>query len=996
MRVNSRILPGFLGLMICGGFLCWWSFSEPEIEDLIKQATTAIEKQNGPLAFATTRQILERDPKNANGLFLSAVLSAENADYAEAIDYCRRVSAESNTIFVDARVMAGNISLEKLGLVSAAEAFFREALSKSPDHLVANERLVYLLSLQTRSWDLIPYQLRVLRQSPEAATKIQLLMQGELAYPDEKYVQQLQRTDRDCAGLALARAHIRLLEKEYAEAKRFCKRAISLQADFPEAHAKLGQILLQIGSEKELLAWQSVLPASAWNHPGVLDTAGQFAWRLHDEKRAARCFWESLRLDPNSAAANLHLGQSLVRLGRSSEAQAFLERSADLERYDRLLDSKGESGSSAVLNTSNTFDEFLQNTLVAKNSAESLGLYWDAYSWSLIAAQAPEPPAWVKPSIQSLLTMLPNLSLVRTESASNPATHIDLSELPYPRDVTQTSGDLSSTANHRAVESSISFSDEAERVGLRFQYDNGMPQPRNAQIRPYDFTGGGVAIVDVNTDGRPDVFLTQGSRTLPGTIESDDADATDSLFLNRQGTHFSNISDVALSPSADYSQGASAGDLDNDGFADLLIANLGKNRLLRNNGDGTFSDITSAIDGDRNDWTTSCLICDLNQDSHPDLYFVNYLGGEVLTKICSDDERRYGGCSPRDFPAAQDQVFINDGMGQFRDITADSGIRIPDGKGLGVIAADFNADRRIDLFVANDGVPNFLFENVTEPTSSDLRFNESAMANGVACNGDGQSEACMGVVFEDLNQDGFSDLFVTNFMDEKNTLYRSTGTAGLFEDATSSFGLILPSLRMLGFGTQAIDADLDGFPELAVSNGHVDSYPERDVAYRMPGQVFRNINGHYFQEIPSGTLGEYFTRQHLGRSMARMDWNQDGVEDLVVSHLDEPVALLTNQTPRRGRFLALRLVATTFAREAPGTIVTIKTSRGVLTRQLTMGDGYQASNERQLIFGIGSESVVQELTVQWPSGNVTTVPEIATDACGTIIEGRNSIYLPPR
>lgn len=993
---TTRILLSFVGLAISSIALLCWLFSEPDVEVLIEQATQAIEEQDGERAFAVTQRILKRESNNAKGLFLSAVVAAEKGDYSGAVNYCRRVSTDSDSIFVDARVMAGNICLEKLGLVTKAEEYFREALAESPDHLVANERLVYILSLQTRSWDLLPYQLRVLRQSARAATQIQLLMQGELAYPDEEYVQQLRRTDIDCAGLALARAHIKFLGNEFVEAKNFCKRAIALQSDFPEAHAKLGQILIQIGSEDELIAWQAALPESAWKHPRVLDIAGQIAMRQRSESMAARCFWESLRIDPNSGSANLHLGQSLNRLGRSSDAQIFLQRSAALERYDRQLDSSGVLRGPVTTSSSDTMDEFLQNVAEARNSAESLGLLWDAYAWSLIAAQAPKPPSWALSLIESFRSRLPELALVRTEFGSNPAMKIDLSEFPHPRDGATASGDSSYTVREVTSETSISFLDEATSVGLKFQYDNGMMQPRDQQVRPYDFTGGGVAILDADADGWPDVFFTQGSRTLPGTIGAEHADARDRLFLNRQGKHFLDVSEVAVSPCVDYSQGASVGDIDSDGLDDILIANIGENRLLRNNGDGTFDDISSAIGGDSHDWTTSCLICDLNQDGHPDLYFVNYLGGDVLTKICSDSDHRYGGCSPRDFPAAQDQIFINDGAGQFRDGTADSGVMVPEGKGLGIVAADVNADRRIDLFVANDGVPNFLFENETESASSNIRFSESAMANGLAYNGDGQSEACMGIVFEDLNRDGFADFFVTNFMDEKNTLYRAIGNTGTFEDATGSFGLILPSLRMLGFGTQAIDADLDGFPELAVSNGHVDSYPERDVAYRMPAQVFKNINGHHFQEVAPAVLGQYFTRQHLGRSMAKLDWNRDGAEDLAISHLDEPVALLTNQTPSRGHFVAVRLVASSSAREAPGCMVTIKTSFGNLTKQLAMGDGYQASNERLLIFGIGKETTVSEVNVHWPSGRSNNIFDLAANTFNTVVEGRNRIYPQPR
>lgn len=989
LRPVQLIIAALLILALLG----WWLMSSPATEELVLQAREAIDRHDEQRAVSLTKQILDRDANHPGGLLLSAIVAAEHEEFDKAIAYCQRVSSDAAGVFSDARIMAGNISLERLGKVSQAEAFFREVLADDPEHLIANERLVFVLSLQTRSWDLIPYQIRVLRQSSKAATQVQLLMRGELAYPDADYVQQLRLSDPDCAGLALAQAHIEFLAKEFEDAKRSCRRAIALQSDFPEAHAELGRILLRVGTDEELRAWQAALPLSSWKHPKVLNTAGQLALRLNADAQAARCFWESLKEDPNSVSTNYHLGQTLIRLDRIPEAQVFLQRSMALEHYERQLDASGFAAGSANSDSPNPHGDFLQHALAAKEAAESLGLLWEAYAWTLIAAQAPVPPDWAETSIETLRLKIAKMPLERTDPAFNPALTIELSGLPHLLNSELQSSALSPQATDN-VDSvgRVSFSDDALAAGLSFQYDNGMPVPRVAQLRPYDFTGGGVAVIDVNMDGRSDVFFTQGSRTLPGATAEPNTASTDRVFLNRLGQKFSDVSDSAIPHGVDYSQGASVGDFNGDGFADLLIANVGQNRLLRNNGDGTFSDATSAMNGAGDDWTTSCLICDLNQDGFPDLYFVNYLAGDVLTRICSDNERRYGRCSPRDFPAAQDQVLLNEGNDLFRDVTATAGIVIPDGKGLGIVAADLNSDRKMDLFIANDGVPNFYFENITQTDDSEPRFIESAMLRGVGVNADGQSEACMGIVAEDLDRDGRLDLFVTNFLDETNTLYRSLGDSWMFEDATQRFDLAIPSLRMLGFGTQAIDADLDGLSDIVVTNGHVDSYPDKKTPYRMPPQFFHNINGLRFQEAKAVTLGSYFEGKYLGRSMARLDWNQDGAEDLVIAHLDEPVALLTNTTSERGHFLALRLVAISGARDASGCVVTVETQGEISVRQLTMGDGYQASNERRMVFGLGSSATVDRITVAWTSGQIDRIQNVAADTDGYFVEGRSSLW----
>ena len=227
--------------------------------------------------------------------------------------------------------------------------------------------------------------------------------------------------------------------------------------------------------------------------------------------------------------------------------------------------------------------------------------------------------------------------------------------------------------------------------------------------------------------------------------------------------------------------------------------------------------MSETIEGDSAQWTTSCMICDLNQDGMPDLYSVNYLSGDIRTRICRDPSGVKASCAPQAFPASQDQLHLNTGDGRFVDVTESSGIAMPDGKGLGIVAVDFNSDQRLDLFVANDGVANFYFENVTTTKADTPRFVESALLNGMALNHEGRSEACMGIAAEDFDLDGQMDLFVTNFLDETNTLYHRSAEPVFFDDATWRSGLGAAGLRMLGFGTQAIDGELDGLPG---SDGH--------------------------------------------------------------------------------------------------------------------------------------------------------------------------------
>jgi len=259
--------------------------------------------------------------------------------------------------------------------------------------------------------------------------------------------------------------------------------------------------------------------------------------------------------------------------------------------------------------------------------------------------------------------------------------------------------------------------------------------------------------------------------------------------------------------------------------------------------------------------------------------------------------------------------------------------------------------------------------------------------SGVAFSEDGRVQASMGVAIDDADGDQLLDLIVTNFYNEGTAFYRQTSPRQ-FEDARRRFGLREPSLFQLGFGAQFLDADLDGRPDLVVANGHIEDFSDRGVPYRMRPQFFRNRDGTVFDELHSDSVGPFFGRELLGRGLARLDWNGDGKEDFAISHLDGPAALLTNVTQPAGHFLALRLVGTRCARDAIGTSVSCAAGGRVVTRQLTAGDGYMASNERQLVFGLGEADRVERLTIHWPSGREEIYNDLPADRHYLAIEGR--------
>ncbi|MHB1562241.1 MAG: FG-GAP-like repeat-containing protein, partial [Isosphaeraceae bacterium] len=415
----------------------------------------------------------------------------------------------------------------------------------------------------------------------------------------------------------------------------------------------------------------------------------------------------------------------------------------------------------------------------------------------------------------------------------------------------------------------VAFRDEAEAAGLRFTYRNGA-----SPEHPIPETiGGGAAVLDYDGDGRMDVLAVQGGSFPPRDAGDERPSVGDRLFRNRGDGSFEDVSEssgIARLPRG-YGFGASVGDYDNDGRPDVFITRFGSYLLLHNRGDGTFEDATdrAGLGGPR-DWPTSSAFADLDGDGDLDLYVCHYLEWNVQNPpVCRDPRAPDGrvSCLPLNFRALPDHLFRNDG-GRFVDITRAAGIDDPDGRGLGVVAADLDGDGRIDLFVANDMSANLLFRN-----KGGMRFEEIGHTAGVACSADGGYQAGMGIACGDQDGDGRPDLAVTNFFGESTTLYRNLGESA-FADATIASGLKAPSRFVLGFGAAFLDVDNDGRLDLATANGHVHDLRPSEP-YPMPAQLF--LGGPDGRLLDAtATAGAPWTVARVGRGLAVLDANDDG------------------------------------------------------------------------------------------------------------------------
>ncbi|MFO0872287.1 MAG: CRTAC1 family protein, partial [Pirellulales bacterium] len=612
---------------------------------------------------------------------------------------------------------------------------------------------------------------------------------------------------------------------------------------------------------------------------------------------------------------------------------------------------------------------------------EHLGRDWEAAAWYRALLGFRAPPPWAEPEFTRLAAQLISIpALTRPEVC--PTSQFDYSTFPLP-EFAEASSSRRSAAESPVDPSPIRFENVAASAGIDFTFYNGY-DPQAGRAYMFEFNGGGVAVLDYDHDGWPDLYFTQGARW---PIRPADTTYRDRLYRNLGNGQFADVTDAAGLGDTGYSCGAAVGDLDNDGWPDLYVGNIGPNRLYRNRGDGTFEDVTEASGTAGDQWTSSAVLADLNDDGLPDLYVTNYLAGpEVYEQVCVDQGRPVQ-CGPTLFRGEQDRLYVNLGDGRFADATETSGIVVPDGKGLGVLVADFDHSGKLGIFVANDTTANFFFRNVGGPAGRPPVFREDAMLSGVAFDEHGKAQACMGIAAGDADGDGRLDMFVTNFYREPNALYVQQPDGG-FIDQIRPAGMYEASFWTMGWGTQFLDADHDGWLDLILVNGHVNDFRSGGTPYQMPAQGFRNLGGGKFAELPASNLGPYFSQPYLGRALAVLDWNRDGRDDCCATHIDAPPALLENRTELARHYLAVRLVGTTGERDAIGTRLELAVGNRTWYRQLTAGDGFQASNERRIVFGLGEvPPATTELRVTWRGGRQDVFKDLPLDAEVILVEG---------
>jgi tetratricopeptide (TPR) repeat protein len=805
------------------------------------------------------------------------------------------------------------------------------------------------------------WQIDEIRSFPMGALRFRLEEAGRTAPDDDR--------------VWLGRANLALCTARFGEANEWVEKCLSRRPEDPAVWRARLEWAMSLDRVPEAIHAMDHIPIKEIGPERFLKIRAWLAARRNDEPAERAALAKLLELVPGETEALARLTELAVRSGRTQEAVKLRRQQKEIdqatEKYRKLLN--------AGVPTSQ-YDEL-------GRLAETLGRWFEARGWWQLAGRDTSNADRVRDALRRLAELEKVQSKVGRDVLTSRASigHVPSRMQPTVADVL---ADLISPKEDGRVSVSQSlvipqFRDDAPKVGLRFVYEND-PTP---MCRMPETMGGGVGVLDYDGDGWLDVYAVQG-----GMLSNESAPASlpqgDRLFHNRGDGTFEDAtvaSKIAAMPGG-YGHGVAVGDYDNDRRPDLFITRWRAYALYHNEGNGTFKDVTlEAGLGGRRDWPTSAAFADLDNDGDLDLYVCHYSAWDpVQSPPCPHPSRsgKYSYCGPRTFPSMPDHVFRNDN-GRFHDVSVETGVLEADteGRGLGVVAADFDGDGKIDLFVANDLTANFLFRN-----RGAFRFTEMAAESGVAANAEGGYLAGMGIACGDFNGDGRIDLAVTNFYAESTTYYQNLG-AGQFVDHTAAIGLAAPSRFLLGFGAAFLDANNDGRLDLATANGHVNDLGPH-VPYTMPAQLLLGQPDGRVVDV-SRDAGPPWQVLRLGRGLAVGDLDNDGQLDVLIVAEGGPLAYFHNQGPA-GHFITFKLEGSAPGSncDAVGARLTLSVAGHKQVAYRVGGGSFLSASDDRVHFGLGAATDIDAVEVRWPSGHVDRYTNLTADAAYILREGQ--------
>ncbi|HEY3836541.1 MAG TPA: FG-GAP-like repeat-containing protein, partial [Bryobacteraceae bacterium] len=530
-------------------------------------------------------------------------------------------------------------------------------------------------------------------------------------------------------------------------------------------------------------------------------------------------------------------------------------------------------------------------------------------------------------------------------------------------------------ADKPSPQAHVQFTDVAAEAGVTFKHENGA----SPEKQMFETFGSGAGVIDFDNDGWPDLFFANGADVVHGKPSPGNV-----LYHNLRNGKFEDVTAKAgVAGNGMFATGVTVGDYDNDGFLDIYVTGFGGNQLFHNNGDGTFTDVTAKAGVGGGGWSSSAAWVDYDRDGKLDLFVARYVEYDTKTApYCGYKKPGYRMyCDPQQFDGMPNLLYHNNGDGTFTEVSRKAGIANPAGKGLGVAIGDIDGDGWPDIFVANDGVRNFLYRNKHDGTFEDITYGA-----GVGFDMNGKTLNGMGAEIADLDGDGLPDIFFTAFSRQYNPLFRNLGKH-LFDDATMKSGLPT-NIQTLGFGAKVFDYDNDGSPDIYITNGHVTDNVELydpQLTYRQTDLLYRNLGDGRFRDV-SAQSGPAFKIRHVGRGAAIIDFDNDGDLDLVVTNSGGQPMLLRNDGGNRNHWIGVRARGRQSNRFGIGCKVRVTSAGRTQMREINPYGSYLSTSDVRLFFGLGDQATVTRLEIEWPSGKKQVLENIPAGQLLTLDE----------
>lgn len=925
----------------------------PSREELEQQAIDAVARHDLPTAYAALQRI---SPRDAEVLRFLADLALKLNHRREHLRWLEE-AADLGPKPADAYLAAGARAFE-WAMPRESERLCRRAIETDSKQLKAYSQLARLYL----AWQRGPDMRRVIAAADTVGLRLDedplllwLWVVGDRVHwleddsSDWLTQARSEQPEDSFVAAALARA---LLAKDDAERAKEVLNSFPKDAEgrWPVDLAQ-AEIDIEANQLTESLRALNAVASQADEHPATWLMRARMWANSGDAEHALLAYEQALRLEPCLVVAHHERGRLSV-LQRDSRMSELLQRAARVDELVRRCLQLAQSSQPHV-------DDL---RTVAQLGVGLVDDRWVQHVCRLTERLAPAPN-W--PEAVEVVKLYDSQPLAVTNLTA------EARKLAAWRPASTPSTSKMQSQAAVVTESAIAWSDISNEVGLKFEYEYG----HSPQRWLMETLGGGIAVIDLDADGWPDLFFAQGGKLAVGSSRS----LPSRVFRNHDGKRLQEVTESVGAIVTTYSHGCAVSDVDHDGFADLLVCHYGGLTLLLNQGDGSWRDVTTAAGLDDDQWNSSAAFSDLDRDGDLDLYVASYCRAPLTKdlKTCRVGERLEP-CRPNAYEPSADLVFENLGDGTFANrsdaLAATRGSTHSDGGyGLGVIAADFDQDGAAEVFVGNDTTHNFLWANRTNASWS---FDDRSLLAGVAVDGTGRAEASMGIACGDMDGDGRLDLFVTTFFDETCTLFQNVG--GLqFEDRTKLVGLSNAGQKLMGWGCQFLDADNDGWLDLAVLNGHLHDRPQ------LP-QFYRNLQGRFVEQ--SQRAGTYFMSPKIGRALATLDFDRDGRMDLIAGHQIEPASLLRNDSQRRNSII-LKLIGVQSPRDATGALIKAKIGSRELVRLVSSQGGYLSACATEVLLGIDTAKQIDELEIRWPSGLLQRFKNIASTRDVLIREG---------